>query len=99
VEYVVDYDYISQVLCINKDKPEMHCNGKCYLMQTLEKAAKEKKEDKFPVKVEFPLLFCEVIKTGAIHKPSITFTKKVCPSLEDIYQFNFYSFLFKPPIS
>ncbi|KIC65014.1 hypothetical protein RM51_00750 [Chryseobacterium taiwanense] len=31
VEYAVNYDYISEVLCINKSNPELHCNGKCYL--------------------------------------------------------------------
>ncbi|RFN58151.1 hypothetical protein [Marixanthomonas ophiurae] len=37
-EYVVDYDYIANVLCINKDEPEMQCNGKCHLTQELSKA-------------------------------------------------------------
>lgn len=37
VEYVINYDYISKVLCINKDKPELQCNGKCQLMEKLEK--------------------------------------------------------------
>lgn len=36
-EYAVNYDYISQVLCINKNKPDLHCNGKCYLGKELAK--------------------------------------------------------------
>lgn len=99
VEYVVDYDYISQVLCVNKDKPQMHCNGKCYLMRTLAKAAKEKKEEKLPVKAEFPLLFCEVSKTEAFHYQSNTAQKKVYSYLENSYRLNFYTSPFKPPIS
>ncbi|RYG30131.1 MAG: hypothetical protein EOO01_37200 [Chitinophagaceae bacterium] len=39
VEYVTNYDYIATVLCVNKTKPEMHCNGKCHLMQELAKAS------------------------------------------------------------
>lgn len=31
LEYAVNYDYISTVLCINKDKPESTCKGKCHL--------------------------------------------------------------------
>src|SRR5690606_41102997 len=27
VEYVVFYDYIKNELCVNKDKPELKCNG------------------------------------------------------------------------
>ncbi len=30
-DYFLNYDYIVNVLCINRDKPEMHCDGKCYL--------------------------------------------------------------------
>lgn len=37
VEYAVNYNYISEVLCINKKSPELHCNGKCYLGKQLAK--------------------------------------------------------------
>lgn len=30
--------YITATLCENKDKPEMNCNGKCYLNKQLKKA-------------------------------------------------------------
>ena len=39
VDYVVNYDYIVKVLCENKDKPEMKCNGKCHLTKELAKEA------------------------------------------------------------
>ncbi len=39
VDYVVNYDYIVNVLCENKDKPEMKCNGKCHLIKELVKEA------------------------------------------------------------
>ena len=40
-EYVINYEYIAKVLCINKDKPEMQCNGKCHLMQELAKTSEK----------------------------------------------------------
>jgi len=43
IEYVVNYQYISKVLCVNKAKPMMHCNGKCHLMKELAKAAENEK--------------------------------------------------------
>lgn len=46
VEYIVNYDYIVNVLCENKDKPEMQCNGKCHLTKELAKEAGS--EDKNP---------------------------------------------------
>ncbi|SHG07309.1 hypothetical protein SAMN05444396_104162 [Flavobacterium segetis] len=43
LEYVLNYEYISKVLCINKDKPKMQCNGKCHLMKELAKASDAEK--------------------------------------------------------
>jgi hypothetical protein len=38
MEYYANYDYIANVLCENKDKPYLECNGKCYLEKQLNKA-------------------------------------------------------------
>ena len=61
VDYVVNYDYISKVLCVNKAKPQMHCNGKCHLMKELAKAAESEKpissDKKDSSKQETELLF------------------------------------------
>jgi len=34
--YILNKDYIAKVLCVNKDRPEMSCEGKCHLMKQLE---------------------------------------------------------------
>ena len=34
-EYTINKDYIARNLCINKEKPKLHCNGKCQLMKKL----------------------------------------------------------------
>lgn len=43
--YQLNKEYIARVLCENRDKPQMHCNGQCYLAKQLkanqEKQAKE----------------------------------------------------------
>lgn len=39
VDYIANYDYIVNVLCENIDKPEMECDGKCYLSKELAKEA------------------------------------------------------------
>jgi len=39
VDYAINYDYIVNVLCENKGKPEMQCNGKCYLTKELAEEA------------------------------------------------------------
>ena len=37
VAYNVNLKFIAAELCENKDKPEMMCNGKCYLGKQMEK--------------------------------------------------------------
>jgi hypothetical protein len=38
----INQKYIASTLCENRDKPEMHCNGKCYLAKKIKQA--EEKE-------------------------------------------------------
>lgn len=36
-DYLLNKDYIAKVLCVNRDKPAMQCNGKCHLAKELKK--------------------------------------------------------------
>ncbi len=38
VEYWVKKAYIMRYLCVNRDKPQMHCEGRCHLSKELQKA-------------------------------------------------------------
>jgi hypothetical protein len=59
VEYAVNYDYISKTLCVNKEKPIMACDGKCYLMSELtksfdaEKPISDKKDNIKSIEISF----------------------------------------------
>ena len=45
--YEVNKQYIINNLCINKARPELHCNGRCYLAKKLKQAEeKEKKQER-----------------------------------------------------
>lgn len=51
--FEANQNYIAKELCINRDKPEMHCNGKCYLMKKLKQAQeKEQKQERQSQKVQ-----------------------------------------------
>lgn len=51
--FEVNQNYIAKELCINRDKPEMNCNGKCYLMKKLKQAEeKEQKQERASQKVQ-----------------------------------------------
>ncbi|EDM36804.1 hypothetical protein PBAL39_18059 [Pedobacter sp. BAL39] len=45
--FELNKQYIADRLCVNKNKPELHCNGKCYLMKKLRMAQdKEQKQER-----------------------------------------------------
>jgi hypothetical protein len=35
VHYELNIQNITKTFCVNKDKPKMHCNGKCHLAKKL----------------------------------------------------------------
>jgi len=54
MEYYANYDYIANVLCENRDKPYLECNGKCYLEKQLNKTNHSDHDHKSTVpKIDF----------------------------------------------
>jgi hypothetical protein len=41
LDYEIRKDYIAKALCVNRDKPKLNCNGKCYLAKKLAEAEKQ----------------------------------------------------------
>lgn len=41
IDYQIRFDNYSNVLCVNKNKPELHCHGKCALNKALQATAKD----------------------------------------------------------
>jgi len=61
VEYITNYDYIVEVLCENRDRPELQCDGKCYLAKLLAEEQRDHDQNPFgeqrsPVEIQ-PLVF------------------------------------------
>ena len=58
IRYELNMDEITELFCINKDKPELMCNGKCHVSKELIEV------DLFPQSSETPL-------TEALYLPSL----------------------------
>jgi hypothetical protein len=55
VHYEINKAEITQKYCINKDKPEMHCCGKCMLKKKLAEQEEQQKFPAFPdIKTDIP---------------------------------------------
>ena len=59
VYYQLNKNFISSTFCENKSKPEMQCNGKCYMKKQLKAADENQNKTPFSIK-EFQeiIFFC-----------------------------------------
>lgn len=65
--FQVNRTYIANVLCENRDKPAMHCNGQCILMKKLKKLDESEKSsrDAGMHKTEVLMIVSETIRLQA----------------------------------
>jgi hypothetical protein len=49
-------DYIARVLCENRERPQLKCNGKCYLAKMLKKQQDKQNEDTTEMVRNLPVL-------------------------------------------
>jgi len=101
LDYWAHYEYISKNLCVNKAKPQLHCNGKCHLKNQLAQAAdssdKSGSSDKKNNSITdetlyfYQLEILKVVQTYPIYK------KMVCDCYSNLYfHLNSVAF-FHPP--
>src|SRR5690606_2414529 len=95
-DYVINQDYIAEYLCINKDKPEMHCDGKCYLMEMLDEQNQQKKQNLPAIDLrEYPIGFVQVLNLSAREELSLNPTTVI--TYIEQYSYLFNNSLFRPP--
>ncbi len=93
--YELNKDYIAQNLCVNKNKPELHCNGKCFLSRKIAEAEQKQQSQEKKTQKD---LFQQIMLTASLN---IIFFNNV--PLEhhfdyhNHYQANNYSSIFHPP--
>ncbi|RAK40911.1 UNVERIFIED_ORG: hypothetical protein DFS12_101261 [Chitinophaga ginsengisegetis] len=62
VQFKVNQSYIASVLCENKNKPQMHCNGRCHLKKELDRDAQQDKNNNNG-KDKYEVMFIETLQT------------------------------------
>ncbi|WP_430906062.1 hypothetical protein [Maribacter sp. 2-571] len=96
-EYIVDQDYIAEFLCVNKAKPELTCEGKCFLMQQLSEQSEGQQQN-------VPSIAMEKYPIGFVFRFDLHLKAAPSPKPKNNIQYrNGYSFLycgvsFQPPI-
>ena len=79
LNYQANKDYISNVLCENKAKKEMHCEGKCHLKKELQKEDKKESTPTGSSKEKF-----EITLFNSFHKQEIVF-ETALPNSQFLY--------------
>ena len=87
MEYVLNYDYIKEVLCINKDQPQLQCNGKCHLNKQLQQVAEseESSDENLPELNKLEITFHY---HNPVNKPSF---KQLSPLLNKVSEYDRFS--------
>jgi hypothetical protein len=98
--FQLNIDYIIETYCVNKDKPEMACNGQCHLSKQLQttttedgstKAVNSLSESFFPVFIQANEALSFVVTT---HYMSLNNSLK-----NNFYKYQFSTFHLRPPIA
>ena len=100
LEYLVNYDYIATELCINKDKPEMHCNGKCHLAKEIAKTINTESSNPTEKKantLQFEILYFQEIHSITFNGTTFSSHPKETTVYTNIYQHLFSNATFRPP--
>ena len=100
IDYVVNYDYISKVLCINKERPKLNCNGKCHLMKELAKNSESENpvsNNKKIVSQETVIVFCEEINTFTLTPIYFQKNKRANSNYSNLYSCKISNAVFHPP--
>ncbi|MBN8588883.1 MAG: hypothetical protein J0L94_11255 [Rhodothermia bacterium] len=69
LDFVRRQDYIRKVLCINRNKPGMQCNGKCYLRLRLQKTDQDQQKQQEKGSVEQQLV--GLVYVAPLNDPSL----------------------------
>ncbi len=97
--YAIDFEYISEVLCINKNKPKSKCNGKCHLAKQLK--ANTPISSNEPVKainVEVEFLFYFFSEQNMEESPFWTTSQNTFPDLKENVLFRCDKIPVPPPL-
>lgn len=62
MQFKVNQSFIASELCENKDKPQMHCNGRCHLKKELDRDAQQEKNNNNG-KDKYEVMFVEALQS------------------------------------
>jgi len=97
LNFKINQDFFAEI-CINKDKPEMHCNGKCHLKKQIRQHEKEEsKKNKQIAEKEYQLFIQSINKLKK--ESAIPDSEKLSAYSEPLNPVQYSVDIFHPPKS
>ena len=94
-QYQLNKEYIARVLCENRTRPALHCNGQCYLAKRL-KAQQDQQTTERVLRMSLMPLFCEATCSIRFAGPTV-----LSPTPQFAYLISHYpsplTILLRPP--
>ncbi len=100
LEYLINYDYIVNELCENRDKPILTCNGKCYLGDQITKQLDLQPDTEQPLPPEMDLEKFITLKGETMSGPQAQPASVLSSSFHHkvLQEVRISNSLFRPPI-
>jgi hypothetical protein len=95
MDYQANKEFITQFLCVNKSKPQMHCKGHCYLKKNLKKAEEAEKQSTSQNQKADLTLFCQAL--FRINQPAYSLQVSYTGFQPALYRFTSLRKTFHPP--
>ena len=96
--FELNRNYIEHKLCINRTRPQLHCNGRCYFMRKLQEAEKnEKKREKENLEKSEITFFAETAEAFSVKLSITPITIATFPVYCALYKSRFTGAIFIPP--
>lgn len=101
IEYEINKQYITEFLCINRDKPRLQCDGKCHLAEELREATGNNSNEENPT---IPSFDTREYPVSLINKDEFEFSNPNIELNNTYYDItvvktrDFHSTLLRPPI-
>ncbi|MCO5235081.1 MAG: hypothetical protein M9933_02340 [Chitinophagaceae bacterium] len=96
--YEYDKAFFIELFCVNKDRPQLKCNGHCKLAQ-MQQEENEKNADNILKQLQSEIVYFSPVSMSLIDKDCFLVTNKIqFPSYHNqLYSFLFTAKLIKPP--
>lgn len=98
VDYYLNLpEYLAK--CININKPELHCDGQCFLMQKMEEAGKQESKSNLLINEYNTLYVLKDYIVFSMEQLAKDYTNNLYTPYTVAYIYNYYHTIFKPPVA